>query len=220
MKGQLVTRLLRMNVHMGRVAEGPQDARVLDLAQLADALDRKGETEEALAFSREAVSLLPRVWELLAQMPPRKRRKYAAELAAALKRLTVRLRAGGELDEAMIAGFHLVAISAELADPDKRHVMGGKCWELAEEQLAIGRNEHAIAVSQLAVTVWKQIDGSDGVLGVGCSFNLLSRSLGAAGRWEEALAAAEEAVAIFRENGGGSDLDEALSLRSAALAAM
>ena len=220
MKRQLMTRLLRMNVHMGRAGDGPVDARVIDLAQLASALDRRGETAEALALSREAVSLLPRVRPIIAEMPPRKRRKYATELAGELRRLAVRLRAGGELDDALTAAFEAVVIGAELAAPDKRHLMGAKCWELVEERLAIGRNEDAITAAQLAVRVWKQVDGSDGVLGVGCSFNLLSRSFGAAGRWEQALAAAEEAVEIFQANGGGPDLDEALSLRSAALAAM
>ena len=52
MKRQLMTRLLRMNVHMGRVGDGPVDARVIDLAQLANALDRKGETRSARPFSR------------------------------------------------------------------------------------------------------------------------------------------------------------------------
>jgi tetratricopeptide (TPR) repeat protein len=220
MKGQLVTRLLRMNVHMGRVGDGPVDARVLDLAQLAAALERKGETQEALALSREAVSLLPRVRPLIAEMPPRKRKKYVTELAKELRRLTVRLRAGGELDDAITAGFHAVAISAEVADPDKRHVMGRKCWELVEQQLAIGRNEEAIAAAQVAVQVWKQIDEPQGVLGVGRSFNLLSRSFGAAGRWDEAVAAADEAIGLLRAGGGGPELDEALSLRAAALAAM
>jgi tetratricopeptide (TPR) repeat protein len=220
MKRQLVTRLLRMNVHMGRVGDGPVDARVIDLAQLANALERNGETEEALALSREAVSLLPRVRPILAEMPPRKRKRYATELVSVLRPLTVRLRAGGELDDAMTAALELVAISAELAAPDKRHLMGEKCWELAEEQLAIGRHDSAVAAAALAGKVWTQVTGPDGVRGVGCSLNLLSRALGAAGRWEDALAAADQAAEIFRATGGGPDLDEALSLRSAAVAAM
>ena len=88
------------------------------------------------------------------------------------------------------------------------------------ERLSMGRNEDAIVAAQLAVRIWKQIDDPDGVIGVGTSLNLLSRALGAACRWEEALAAADAAAEIFRVNGGGKDLDEALSLRSAALAAM
>jgi len=220
MKRQLVTRLLRMNVHMGRVGDGPVDARVIDLARLANALERNGETEEALALSREAVSLLPRVRPILAEMPPRKRKRYATELVSVLRPLTVRLRAGGELDDAMTAALELVAISAELAAPDKRHLMGEKCWELAEEQLAIGRHDSAVAAAALAGKVWTQVTGPDGVRGVGCSLNLLSRALGAAGRWDDALAAADQAAEIFRETGGGPDLDEALSLRSAAVAAM
>jgi len=220
MKQRLVTRLLRMNVHMGRVGDGPADARLLDLAQLADALDRQGETQEALDLSREAVSLLPRVRPLIAEMPPRKRTKYASELVAVLKRLAVRLRAADLLDDAMTAALEAVAIGAELAAPDKRHLMGRKCWELVRELLATGRNEDAIVAAQLAVRIWKQVDDPDGVIGVGTSLNLLSRALGGARRWDKALVAADAAAEIFRVTGGGKDLDEALSLRSAALAAM
>jgi hypothetical protein len=50
------------------------------------------------------------------------------------------------------------------------------------------------------------------VLAVGCSLNFLSRGLGATGRWDAALGAANEAIAIFRANAGGPDLAEALTI--------
>jgi hypothetical protein len=84
----------------------------------------------------------------------------------------------------------------------------------------MGRNEDAIVAAQLALRIWKQVEDPDGVIGVGKSLNLLARALGGASRWDEALVAADAAAEIFRVTGGGKDLDEALSLRSAARAAM
>jgi hypothetical protein len=100
-------------------------------------------------------------------------------------------------------------------------MIGGSRWELIADLLALGRNEEAIAAAELAVSDWDRArDTPHWILGVGCSLNLLSRAHAAAGHWDAAFAAADEAVGIFRANGGGPDLIEALNHRSTALAAM
>src|SRR4029079_18697118 len=98
---------------------------------------------------------------------------------------------------------------------------GGSRWELIADLLALGRNEEAIAAAELAVSHWDRARGTPHwILGVGCSLNLLSRAHAAAGHWDAAFAAADEAVGIFRANGGGPDLLEALKHRATALGAM
>ncbi len=131
---------------------------------------------------------------------------------------------GGFLEDAVTARQEAIAIREErLAADDWRELcaIGGERWELAEDQLALGRDEDAIATAELVLEDWTEIVDRHPhfVLGVGSSLNLLARGLGAAGRWDEALRAADEAIAIFRANGGGPDLAEALEHRSAALAA-
>ena len=209
--------LMRRTVELGRGAEKRAHAQVLALSRLADALDENGDADEALALSREAVPLIPR-------MRPRKRRKYAYELADSLEQLAERLRAGGCLEDAVAARQESIAIREEQLAPDdwlEVSMVAGSRWELAEDQLGLGRNEDAIITAEHALRDWSGIRDREAnfVLAVGCSFNFLSRGLGAAGRWDEALGAADEAVAIFRANGGGPDLAEALTHRSAALAA-
>jgi tetratricopeptide (TPR) repeat protein len=218
MKRQLVARLLRMNVHMGRVSEGVEDSRVIDLSLLADALDRDGETDEALALSREAFSLIPKLRPLIASKAPRKRKKHADDVAAALKRHAERLHAAGWLDDATTARREAVALHVEALDTTERYILGGDFWERAEEELAAGRVQKAITAAEAALQVWSRIreEERDGVLGVGSSLNLLSRCLAAAGRRDEARDAAEQAIAIFSANGGGPDLVEAEALLAAA----
>jgi tetratricopeptide (TPR) repeat protein len=209
--------LMRRTVELERRAKNRAHAHVFALSQLADALDENGDPDEALALSREAVPLIPRI-------RPRKRRKHAYALADALERITERLRAGGCLEDAVAAQQESIAIREELLAPDdwlEASMVAGSRWELAEDQLALGRNEDAIAAAERSLRDWNEIRDRDAnfVLAVGCSLNFLSRGLGAAGRWDVALGAADEAIAIFRANGGGPDLAEALTHRSAALAA-
>jgi len=209
--------VLRATVEMGRGAEDQAHSVLIALSRLADALDERGESGEALALSREAVPLIPCV-------PPRRREQHAVELTDALERLAERLRARGCLEDAVAARRESIAIRERwLAPGDWREVslMASGRWELAEDQLALGRHEDAIAAAERALRDWKGIVDQDPhfVLAVGCSLNLRSRGLAAAGRWDAALGAAEEAVAIFRHNGGGPDLAEALTHRAAALTA-
>jgi len=96
------------------------------------------------------------------------RRTLATWLA--LERHAERLHAGGFRDDATAARRQAVDVHVEARDSTERFMLGGDCWERAEEELAAGR--------------------------------------------------AEKAIAILRANGGGPDLDEALSLRAAALAAI
>src|SRR4051812_8812624 len=221
MRRKFATWLVGKNVQMARVTEGLEDARVIDLSVLADALDRKGEASEALALSLEAVPLIPMLRPLIASKPPSKRKKYAHDVGNALKRHAVRLDAAGWVDAAMDARREAIAIHVEVLDSSERLMLGGDCWERAEEELAAGRAEDAIAAAELALQVWSRIreEERDGVLGFGCSLNLLSRGHAAAGHWRDALAPAEEAGALFPEDGGGPRLDEGLRLPAAGPAA-
>ncbi len=131
-------------------------------------------------------------------MTPRKRAKHAHDLAYALEPLAIRLRAGGSLADAVAVRQMEIAIHEELLPFDDwvgvSMIAGSRC-ELAEDQLALGRGEDAIATSELALRDWNRVrdEHANCVLGVGWSLNVVSRSHGAAGHWEAALRAAEEA---------------------------
>ena len=192
-------------------------AQIIDLSRSARLFDEDGEPDEALALSRRAIPLIPLV-------SPRQRRRRAFELALALEDHAERLRTGGFLEDAVITRQEAIAIREEGLPADDWYEadwIAGERWELADDQLALGRNEDAIATAELALDDSKGIVDRHPhiVLSVGCSLNSLARGLGAAGRWDDALGAADEAIAIFRANGGGPDLAEALTHRSAALAA-
>jgi tetratricopeptide (TPR) repeat protein len=148
----------------------------------------------------------------------RKRNEYSFERVMALEGLAEEARAEGRLEEAVSWRYEAIAIQEH---GDDASMIGGSRWELVADLLALGRNEEAIAAAELAVSDWDRArDTPHWILGVGCSLNLLSRAHAAAGHWDAALAAADEAVGIFRANGGGPDLIEALNHRSTALAAM
>jgi len=149
-----------------------------------------------------------------------RREKYPFERVMALESIAEDLRAEGNLEEAVVARYEAIEIQEHFDDPSPS-MIGGSRWELIADLLALGRDEEAIAAAELAVSDWDQArDTPHWVLGVGCSLNLLSRAHAAAGHWDAAFAAADEAVGIFRANGGGPDLVEALNHRSTALAAM
>jgi tetratricopeptide (TPR) repeat protein len=210
--------LMRSTVEMGRNHEDRAHAQVVALGRLADALDAQDEAEEALTLSREAVTLILR-------LRPRKRKKYARDLAAAFDGHAERLRAGGGLEEAVAARQEAIAIREEwLAPGDWLEVslMGASRWQLAEDQLALGRHDDAVATLERSLADWNAIvdRGAQYVRAVGRSHILRARGLAAAGRWEAALGAADEAVAIFRAHGGGPDLAAALIRRAAVLTAM
>jgi tetratricopeptide (TPR) repeat protein len=101
-------------------------------------------------------------------------------------------------------------------------LMGASRWQLAEDQLALGRHDDAVATLERSLADWNAIvdRGARYVLAVGRSHSVHARGLAAAGRWEDALGAADEAVAIFRSNGGGPDLAAALFRRAAVLTAI
>ncbi|HEY6891650.1 MAG TPA: hypothetical protein VI300_27845 [Solirubrobacter sp.] len=208
---------MRSTVEMGRGQEDRAHAQVLALGRLADALDAQDEGEEALTLSREAVTLISR-------LRPRKRKKYARDLAAAFDRHAERLRAGGSLEEAVAARQEAIAIREEwLASGDWLQVraIGAGRWQLAEDQRALGHHDDAIATLERSLADWNAIADRDAryVLAVGRSHSLRARGLAAARRWEPALGAADEAIAIFRANGGGPDLAAALLRRAAVLTA-
>lgn len=131
-------------------------------------------------------------------------------------------RLADALDERGASGESIAIREQWLAPGDWIEVslMAGSRWELAEDQLALGRHADAIAAADKALRDWNGIlDRDPGfVLAVGASLNLRSRGLAAAGRWDAALGAADEAAAIFRA-GGGPDLAEALTHRATALTA-
>jgi tetratricopeptide (TPR) repeat protein len=185
--------------------------QILALSRLADTRERNGEPDP-LAISREAVELIPRM-----------RLKYSYELADALERLAERLRAAGCLEDAVTARQASIAVfEAGPRDSFEVTQIGGSRWELAEDQLALGRNEDAIATAERSVADWNSVrdEHEYHVLGVGSSLNLLARALGTTGRWDAALGAADQAIAIFRANGGGPDLTDALAHRADALRAL
>jgi tetratricopeptide (TPR) repeat protein len=192
-------------------------AQIIDLFWSGRLFEKDGEPDEALALSRRAIPLIPLVG-------PRQRRRHGWELAMALEWHAGHLRAGGFLEDAAIALQEAITIREEGLRADDRFELewiGGVRWELAEDQLALGRIEAAIATAELALGDAKKIVDRrpDGVVDVGISLNYLARGLAAAGRWDEVLGAADEAIAIFRANDGGPDLAEALTHRSSALAA-
>ncbi len=210
-------RLRRRTVELERRNPDRAHALLPALARLADALDEAGERAEALELSREAVPLIERLL-------PRKRQKYAAELAESLDVIAGRLRDHGHLEEAVRAQQEGIDIHEQLAPGDPLldgTFLGMGMWDLAADQLKLGRNEDAVATSERAVGLWSRICTAHPTYeaGMGVSLSILAQSLGAAGHWERARIAAGDAVAVLRSQRGGPDLAEALTQLSAALAA-
>jgi tetratricopeptide (TPR) repeat protein len=161
---------------------------------------------------------------IFASLQSRRGDRLAHERAVTLEAIAEDLRAEGSLEDAVAAREESIALRVEQLVPDDWQEVtqiGGSRWELAADQLALGRNADAIVTSERALREWNGIRDRHPhfVLGVGTSLNFLSRALGAADCWDSALVAADDAIAIFRANGGGPDLAEALAHRSAALAA-
>jgi tetratricopeptide (TPR) repeat protein len=213
--------LMRSTVEMRRkLVEGGGKKHALELvlalARLAEELDESGESDEAHALSREGVALLP----LLAQTRARKLKKRAYDLADGLERFAERLRES-HLEESVAARELSIAIYERWLMPDWAFELRDYREDLAADQLALGRYEDAIDTARASVAEWRALGDSVAyyVASVGCGCSVLSGALGGAGRWDEALDAADEAVAILRADGGGPDLADALIRRSAALVA-
>ncbi|WP_406368172.1 tetratricopeptide repeat protein [Streptomyces sp. NBC_01546] len=129
---------------------------------------------------------------------------YLPNLARSLNRLSVRLGAVGQREEALTAVAEAVRIRRALAEADSDAFLPYLAGSVNDLSIALheaGRGEEALAAIEEAVSQFRVLAeaNSDAYLpDLAASLINLSTVLGEAGRGEEALAAIEEAVSQFR----------------------
>ena len=135
---------------------------------------------------------------LALQLAPRP--DLAARLAKQMPEHSVRLAAlAATLTSQQVTQYRADASEAE---PDATNLLAMSLYNLSNRLGDLGRREEALAASQEAVTIGRELAAArpDAFRpDLATSLNNLSLRLGALGRREEALAASQEAVTIRRE---------------------
>jgi tetratricopeptide (TPR) repeat protein len=182
---------------------------IASAAVLAAELREAGRAEEALALAEESLTMCRRRFA--------HRRRYWDMLPECLETFADHLRTQGQRSAALRAAEEAAAIRRRRGfsgrHRDQAFVFGGCLWDLTNDLRAVGRAEEAIAVAREAIPAWEcvavEYPNMRGAVGV--SYDMLSRALGDAGHWPEALVASGEAVAILSDDPPGADLADCLT---------
>ena len=182
---------------------------IASAAVLADELREAGRAEEALPLAEESL--------MMCRQRFAHRRRYRELLPECLETFADHLRTQGQRSAALQATEEAAAIRRRRGfsgrHRDQAFAFGGCMWDLTNDLRAAGRAEEAVAVAREAIPAWEcgavKYPNMRGAVGV--SYDLLSRALGDAGRWPEALVASDEAVAILSDDPPGADLADSLT---------
>ena len=196
----------------GALAEAAEteDRRASSLVSLSQWLAAVGRREEALAAIEEAVT----AYRQLARPHPK---EFLPDLATSLNSQSVCLSALGRREAALAAIEEAVAIRRELAGARPKEFLPDLAMSLSNQSgclSELGRREEALAAIEEAVAIDRKLRGFVTIgreLGrisvrqdafvryLAGSLNNMANRLLELGRWEEALAAIEEAVTIRRK---------------------
>jgi tetratricopeptide (TPR) repeat protein len=185
---------------------------------LAGELREAGRGEEALALAEESLTMCRRRFA--------RRRRYWDMLPECLELYADHLRTQGQRSAALRATEEAAAIRRKRGfsgrHRDQAFAVGSCLWDLTDDLLAVGRAEEAVAAAREAIPAWEcgalEYPNMRGAVGV--SYDKLSRALGDAERWPEALEASGEAVAILSADPPGADLADSLTQLATVLAAL
>jgi tetratricopeptide (TPR) repeat protein len=187
--------------HYRILVEANPDAYLPDLAlalsNLGARLWQVGRWEEALAPTREAVTIRRR----LAKANPD---AYLPDLAATLSNLGVVLSEVGRREEALAPAQEAVTIRRRLAEanPDA-HLphLAGALTNLGAFLSEVGRPEEALAIAQEAVTTYRRLAEANldaHLPDLAMALNNLGKFLSEVGQRQQALTPAQEAVTTYR----------------------
>ncbi|MFI0968349.1 hypothetical protein ACH4S8_44515 [Streptomyces sp. NPDC021080] len=179
----------------GQLPAGRLPASTVGLLGLFSALDETGQAEEALQVIEEAV----RDYRSVDVAP--------GGLAMALALKAKGLAALGRWDEAATVGEEAVARSRTLAERHPRAHQLGLCLALNLQSLSLDnlkRWSESVELARESVTCARRQPADAGFFQIQLALGLnnLASGLTELGRYEEGLAAAEEAVSHYREMAG------------------
>ncbi|WP_028063765.1 tetratricopeptide repeat protein [Solirubrobacter soli] len=185
---------------------------------LAGELREAGRAEEALALAEESLTMCRRRFA--------RRRRYWDMLPRCLEVVAEHRRAQGQRSAALQATQEAAAIRRKRGfsgrHRDQAFAVGSCLWDLTDDLRAVGRADDAVAAAREAIPAWAcgavELPNMRGAVGV--SYDKLSRALGDAGQWPEALVASREAVAILSEEPPTADLADSLTQLATVLATL